>query len=494
LCGAAILCRAAGSGDVSSAPVVGEGRAADGGGAGATASEESAGDPTDQAEAAKPQRVILFVNRDRTVRGLLELEDDDVIVVRTPEGVLESFAKARVLEIIRLVEPTQGQKGVVVLRNGRIQEGIIIEDAFDYVLMEIQGIRSRLKRPVVHHVILEPSFQEKYEAYRAAIGPGMNQERVDLCRWLMSQRRYELAEKEILEALSEKETPEARQLLAIVQAQLALGTPPPPDEDDEETPALEGGGEKRESGTVREKDLLPAKILTRADVNIIQVYEIDFQRPPKVTITPDTIRELIKTYGTNKLIPADQTGRTAMFRADPIDITRLMFDLRARELYDQIEVLSEPYALNLFRQRVHNTWLMNNCATSRCHGGVHAGRLFLYNRGYKDERVRYTNLLILERLDLGGEWPLINYDNPEMSLILQHGLPRDQARLPHPDVKGWKPVFRQSSPRMWLDALTWIRSMMQPRPDYPVEYDPPKVGGTGPEDGEGGDETGRNPR
>ena len=495
--GAAVLCEAAGSGDLPSAPVTSMGQVDDEGPAGevgGAGSGDQTGDATAQAESEKPQRVILFVNRNRTVHGFLELEDDEVIVVRTPEGALESFAKARVLEIIPLVEPRRGQKGVVVLRNGRIQEGIIIEDAFDYVLMEIQGIRSRLKRPVVHHVILEPSFQQKYEAYRAAIGPDMRRERIDLCRWLISQRRYELAEKEILEALREKETPEARQLLAIVQAQLALGTPPQADEDDEGSSVGEESGQEREAGTVTEKDLLPTKILTRADVNMIQVYEIDFQRPPKVTVTPDTIRQLIKTYGTNKLIPADQTGRTGMFRADPIDITRLMFDLRARELYDQIEVLSEPYALNHFRQRVHNTWLMNNCATSRCHGGVHAGRFFLHRRGYKDERVRYTNLLILERLDLGSEWPLINYDNPEMSLIVQHGLPRDQARLPHPDVKGWKPVFRQSFPRMWRDALTWIRSMMQPRPDYPVEYEPPKIGATGPEGDEEGDETDRNPR
>ena len=48
----------------------------------------------------------------------------------------------------------------------------------------------------------------------------------------------------------------------------------------------------------------------------------------------------------------------------PLDIVRLMFELRARDLYGQIQVNSEPYSMNLFRQRVHDTWLMNNCATS----------------------------------------------------------------------------------------------------------------------------------
>jgi len=225
---------------------------------------------------------------------------------------------------------------------------------------------------------------------------------------------------------------------------------------------------------------LPDTIISKADVNLIRVYEIDFEAPPKVTISPDTIRAVIEKYGANKLVPASQAGRNAMFSAAadrPLEIVRLLFDLRARDLYSQIQVNSEPPSLNLFRQRVHDTWLMNNCATSRCHGGPDAGKFFLYRKNYKDERVRYTNFLILERLHLDPEWPLINYQKPEDSLILQYGLSRDDpiCRKPHPRVPGWKPAFSPINQTMKQDAVDWIRSMMQPRPEYPVQFEPPQL-------------------
>ena len=99
-----------------------------------------------------------------------------------------------------------------------------------------------------------------------------------------------------------------------------------------------------------------------ADVNLLRVYEIDFDRPPQVAVAPETIRSLIEQFGTSKLIPVEPRERTALYRADPINIVRIMFELRARELYPEIEVITEPWALNLFRQRVHNTWLIQNCA------------------------------------------------------------------------------------------------------------------------------------
>jgi hypothetical protein len=140
-----------------------------------------------------------------------------------------------------------------------------------------------------------------------------------------------------------------------------------------------------------------------------------------------------------------------------------------------VEVLSEPYALNLFREDVHNTWLMNGCATSRCHGGLQGGRLFLHRENHRDERVRSTNLLILERLRLEGQPPLVNYEEPMMSLLVQHALPRNRARLPHPDVPGWRPVFTPIAQPLLERTIAWIEAMMQPRPEYPIDYDPPAL-------------------
>jgi hypothetical protein len=226
-----------------------------------------------------------------------------------------------------------------------------------------------------------------------------------------------------------------------------------------------------------EDDEPRGEILSHEDVNLIRVYEIDFERPPKLSLEAETIRAMIDQYGASGLIPRTEAERRGLYRADSLEIVKLLFKLRARELYPQVNVITEPWALNLFRRRVHNTWLLNSCATARCHGSGQGSRFYLHRRRYKDERVRYTNLLILQKLDLDPDWPLINYDEPMMSLIVQYGLPRQQARKPHPEVQGWKPVFGPAGQRMLRDTIKWIDSMMKPRPEYPVDYEPPALGG-----------------
>ncbi len=432
-------------------------------------------------QAQTRDRVIVRVDRNLEVAGYVEDEDAELIVIRDLKDEIQSFAKSRISQIIRLVNPKPNQRGTVVLRNGQTRQGIVIEDAFELVLLEVDGIRAKLLREAVDYVLLEPTFQERYENFKANLTPNMHEQHLSLCKWLLELRQYELAKKELTELIRNKPTPEAQRMLTIVSAQLAMGKPSDRSTEDEQTddPALPAGATDPKTGPVLEQDLVPREIISRQDVNTIRVFEIDFHNPPHVTVSADTIRRLIETYGSSKLIPIG-TARTAMFRADPLEIVNLMFQLRARELYPEIVVETEPRSLNLFRRRVHDSWLTKNCATSRCHGGVHAGRFFLHGRGYKDDRVRYTNLLILERLDLDPQWPLINYDEPTMSLIVQHALPRTLARKPHPDVPGWKPVFNRSNQRMLEDTVQWIEAMLQPRPEYPVRYDPPQLLGSRP--------------
>jgi hypothetical protein len=433
---------------------------------------------SEQTESAALPRAIVWIDRSQTVQGHVVNEDDTIISLREQDGVVTAYSKSRVMRIIRLVEPgEQGRNGTVYLRNGEHQTGLVLNDGFDAVTIEIAGVRATFKRDIVLEVILEPTIDEKYEHYKKTLDPAAHETHLELCQWLVDNGRLEPAKQELVELLAKAELPAARKLLRVVDAQLALRKPAPKrtDGDSLDADTVETAAEESESGPVTLRDLLPKEVVSEADVNIIRVYEIDFDRPPRVTVRPETIRKLIETYSTSKLIPTGQAERTALFRAEGLDLTRLMFELKARELYNEIEVTTEPYALNLFRQRVHNSWLMNNCATSRCHGGLEGGRFFLHRLNQKNPRVRYTNLLILERLVIDPDWPLINYDSPGDSLILQYGLPRSQARKPHPDVPNWTPVFTASDSRMLADAIEWIEAMMQPRPDYPVEYVPPDM-------------------
>ncbi|MEM7623882.1 MAG: hypothetical protein AAF235_11850, partial [Planctomycetota bacterium] len=68
---------------------------------------------------------------------------------------------------------------------------------------------------------------------------------------------------------------------------------------------------------------------------------------------------------------------------------------------------------------------------------------------------------------------------PEDSPLLHAGIVRERSRWPHPEVgrrrgaAGWRPVFHGEGDARFKQAADWIRNMYRPRPDYPIEYEPP---------------------
>jgi hypothetical protein len=437
---------------------------------------ESTNAEQEKAPEIEPARVVVRAGRNEEAIGYLKLKDDSVIVVETLRGEIKSYPTLRVLDVIYLVDPEPGQQGIVVLRDGQSREGIIIADEFEHVILEVEGIRTRLLREIVDRVILKPTFQQQYEQFVSTLDQTLPQRTILMCRWLMDQRRYDLAKKHLQQMLDEaddpRKFPEASRLLRVVEAQLVLQGDARRGQADSNGEADDHYRSVPDDDDVEIVADFPGGLLSRDDVNLIRVYELDFTNPPRVTVRPETIRRLMSSYATHPAMPTSQSGRNQLYRADPLDIVKLMFELRARELYGEVQVHSEPHAMNIFRRHVHDNWLLNNCA--RCHSGPDAGRFMLHRNGYRDERVRYTNFMILERLQLDPQWPLVNYAEPEMSLIIQHGLPREDARLPHPDVPGWTPVFTRGRDRLKQESIRWIESMMQPRPEYPVEYEPPR--------------------
>ena len=415
-----------------------------------------------------PRRVHIWVDRYEEVGGEVVEEDDVLLSIRTSDGKLRTFTKSRLIYVIPLLELSEPRAGLVELRDGSVLSGELIEDRYDAVILRIKGVLTTLPRETVVQTRFDLSLEEKYQRFRKSIAPDQYLRRLDLAQWLFEQKAYKLANRELVEIVAESQLPRAIELLRMVKAQIAL----------EEGSLPKGRSTERRPdsdrvGTVDLKDMLPSKLVSAEDVNLMRVYEIDFRSPPsRINVAPETIRELLESYGASPLIPGDSSGRTRLFRAEPMEVVDLMFQLKAREFYPRIQVKSEPPSLNLFRQRVHDAWIIPNCATSRCHGGLDGGRLFLHRRGSKSERVRYTNLLILERWNELDQ-PLIDWQDPERSLIIQYGLPRKDARFPHPDVKGWRPIFTPGNHRILRDSLRWIESMYRPRPGYPVEYDPP---------------------
>jgi hypothetical protein len=454
-------------------------------------SEELVGPPTPSTEPAPIHQVWIFIDRWKEFGGTVVSETDLIITV-TDGLETRTFNKAKVLDIIELVHPKPGQRGLVQLRDGTIVRGEILKDSLEEVEFQVDSVRGRVPREKVYRVMLELEFETRYARIKAAIAPEEHGRRLGMARWLADQDRLDLAITELEALLRDGDVEEAREMLREINARVKLELSVKESKENSQKKAAAKAADAAAAeqaktadassnaakpaprGAPTTREMLPKDLLSNDDVNLVRVYEIDFKDPPRLTVSPEGVRQLILRYGSSALVPATTQERNALYSKSSVEIARLMFDLKARDLYNYIEVEEDPTSVAKFRTRVHNSWLISNCATSRCHGGVDAGRFFLYTGNAKDQRIRYTNLLTLLNFKVDGK-PVVNFEDPPNSLLIQYAMTRSSARYPHPDVKGWRPVLSTTTPQLLQDTLDWIRSMYQPRPEYPVKYVAPKL-------------------
>lgn len=363
---------------------------------------------------------------------------------------------------------------VVELSDGRRIEGRLVEQTDSIVRVRINTIVSTFKTDDIDRVrVLEP-VRIRYERMRRAAGDTNIEQLLMLNDWLVEHHRFRLALTEI-EHVLRLDPSNARALARqrYLQQQIKLLDHARPD----------GAAPRRDRPDEPERFHFP--LLTANQINLIRVFEVDLANPPRMLIERATVDKLIERYAGTDLIPTTREGRRSLYRKRPEQILELMFRLRARELYGEVKVLEDPPALRLFRDEVHRKWLIPRCATNDCHGGQDAGRLWLANERSNAPAVVYTNFLILERFRMDDGRPLIDYDEPAKSPLLQLALPTDLSKVPHPvvselgRVKPWRPALKTTDDPRFIQAVKWIRSMYRPRPEhgYPVDYDPPVPAG-----------------
>ena len=417
----------------------------------------------------KPKRAYIVIDRVSATAGLIETDDDAIIVLRDDKGRIKSFSKSRVISVTYLLEGPSGRRVRVYFNDGRVVVANLIEDGFEHVEVEISGIKTKYPREAVTVVRPYPTDREMYERFRTTLEPDQYSARYTLALWLYNKKMYVEAKTELESLLEATNHYEAKRLLVEVNAQMELlsqggrpkeGTKP---EDGTGTQRVRAGDERGPMGS---------PLLSDAEVNLIRVYELDLANPPRVQVPPSLIRTMLDKYADNELIPAKKAEKDAFFSKEPLEIVKTLFALKARDLYGEIKVVTEPESLSFFKRRVHDGWLIANCATSRCHGGPDAGRFFLHSRDSKDDNTRYTNLLILLRSRF-DTLPLVDPEKPTDSLLFQYALPKTEARRPHPDVRGWSPALTNGRKNLQEDFVDWIRLMRLPRGDYPIEFEPP---------------------
>ncbi|MCA9303078.1 MAG: hypothetical protein KC996_03045, partial [Phycisphaerales bacterium] len=220
-------------------------------------------------------------------------------------------------------------------------------------------------------------------------------------------------------------------------------------------------------------------VLSDEQINLMRIYELDLRNPPRLVVPDETIRKLMAREPDK--FPMNAEDREAYLELSEPDKLKLLFTHRARDLYHEVKVLEDPAMLDTFRDTVHarNGWLINACASSRCHGGDEAGAFRLVNQNPNSIQTAYTNYYIIDHFRLKDGTPLLDLNNPERSPLLQFATRPTNALRTHPEVPlerpgaRYRPIFRSSRDRKFQQAVDWIRSIYRPRVAYDIGYPPP---------------------
>lgn len=392
------------------------------------------------------------------------------------QGAPEPPASAPIPAPALAASPTAapGANVVIVLRRGERINGVLLERTASDIAVRVAGVDVRIPNEDIERIETVRPLVDRYREMRALIDDGDIERLLLLAEWCRANGLLDEATAELDHVLRVSPTSaEARRLQTLVARQRAL-------RDGAASPeALDAG-----RPTVTDRAIAPRReparipLLTPEQINLVKVYEMDLAESPRVVIDRDTVERLMTAYGGDPLIPHTREGRDAFHNLPPAEILAIMFRLQAREFYGEVKVLGNPPALTSFRDNVNRGWLAVSCGSLACHGGEDAGDFKLVNRRSAAEPSFYTNHTIVLRGALADGTPLIDFESPERSALLHLGLPRNDSLHPHPEVRGWSPVFRNKEARRFQQAVAWIDALYRPRPEYPFEYPPPPTQGT----------------
>lgn len=381
--------------------------------------------------------------------------------------------------------PALAREATVTLNDGKTYTGEVVSDDAGGVVLLIANIRTTIPREDVKSVEYIETIESQYATRRAAIADDNIGDRLVLARWLYENKAYTLAKKEVddLKTRAPDDTQidtlgraiEARLKLMEDSAKTAADKAPKPA--DKNTPSPKPGTSTDATvgppGLKFDEKGLPTERLSDKEINTIRVYEVDLRSNPRprVIVPKSVVDDVLTGYSDRENVPKGKDQQK--FRSAPgVDQLQLLFDLKARELYDQVTVKDDPAFIKNFTSNIHRAYVLNYCGTSSCHGGENGGRMFLFRNEGTSDRTIYTNFYTLAKFETAKGY-MIDMTKPERSFLIQYGLPVEEAALPHPTVKGWQPFARNINNATIQVVLRWISTLSTTvNFKYPIAYTP----------------------
>ncbi len=361
--------------------------------------------------------------------------------------------------------------GVVKTRDGQTYDGDIDDKDPDALLVTVKGIKTRIERSRIASVQYPTGTPAQGFADRLAkLGPRDVAGRMALAREAFNAHDYATARTAVDQALAiDPNNADAVAFAETIRSQMRLeaarNKTASPATAPASEPTTQGGGGSD-------------KVLRPQDINAIRQREL---RPDDKGVRIRLERDVKKRY------ISYSTMRQAEFNAlTPMDQAMMIIEKGTPEMRRDVQILNDPPSLLAFRQRVQPT-LLQNCATSGCHGDRNPKKFALVEPGDSDAAT-YTNFYILQNYSKPmkssdkavfgrGDLRMLDRQHPEQSMILQYALPGSQAEYPHPDVAGFKPVFHGKTDPRYVALADWIGKTLQPvEPDYGIDFAVPGMG------------------
>ncbi len=365
---------------------------------------------------------------------------------------------------------------IVTLLSGRTLTGEFVREDDLIVVIGINGIETTFHKDSISNVKVLPPVAQRFIQMRKAIAEDDINARLALVEWLRARKAYTLAIKELDSILLASPTNERARLLLLWLTEYQKMDARPASSSRKQVKQRNSKSSSRakraRKGNIDRSNIKP---FTDEQINLMRVYEIDLQDPPRLRVPDETLLTLMARSPNE--FPVDERSRLAILDKSEVDKLRILFTHKARDLYDQVQVLDDPSSIGLFKEYVHSQrgWIINTCASTRCHGGTQAGDFQLINTNTNSNATTYTNLYLIEQYKLADGSKLINYQDPQRSPLVQMAMVEKNSLHPHPviprDFPGpkFRALFRSTRDRKFKQTIEWINAMYQPRPEIGLE-------------------------
>jgi len=368
----------------------------------------------------------------------------------------------------------QAREAVIETESGQTFEGELISETDQTVVLLISGIETPVQRSNIKSITLKKSGREIFEQRRAGLEDDDLDGRFALAYDMYEMGELDLAKREtqsLLERFPDSE--KVKRLDGVVadaiklredRAQRPAARPAPP--------APGGGAEAPANGHRLDPRVLREQQLTDEQINLIRLWELPAdlsELKPRIIIPRETIETVLDEYADREAVPKGRREQNAFRTAPGWEQLPVLFSVRARELYPTVRVIEDPPVMKTFRSEIAPLYVNGYFTETFGRGAVEGLTLF----GGLGDRVRaaYTDFYILHKYQQGNAY-MIDRDKPAESLLVQWGLPRDQATYKAPEAPGWRPFFSGRDDPQFTRIVDWIDSLYM-TVDYGISYSPP---------------------